>query len=93
MLTTGYFYTPDGHRIQRTDDDPGGIVPDEVIPLPTAERSSLHTALRHLEPPAECRDEIDRFIRATGARNPLGPLPPSSDPQLRRAIERLTADL
>jgi hypothetical protein len=90
VLTTGYFYTPNGHRIQRTADDPGGITPDEIIPLPDAERATLQTALRHLEPPVERRAEIDAFVRAAGEPYLLGPLPPSLDPQLRRAMERLT---
>jgi carboxyl-terminal processing protease len=91
-LTTGYFYTPDGRRIQGDRMNPGGVEPDHLVALDEASALRLRSALRHLEPPRERRAELETMLTRHGHPNVLGPLPPALDPQLRKALELLAGE-
>lgn len=85
-VTTSYYSTSAGRRLERRDDGTGGIEPDVVVEISPAQRQAIHTWLDRTEPPAEAV----AALRSWETRDGVALLePPPADPQLDAAVALL----
>ncbi|MCZ6597330.1 MAG: S41 family peptidase [Planctomycetota bacterium] len=90
-LTSSYYFTPAGRRIEREDDGRGGaewngVTPDLLVKISASVRREIHRFLRTYSPPPDALAELEAWEREEGvelvARAPL-------DPQLDAAVDLL----
>lgn len=86
-VTTSYYATAAGRRLERLDDGTGGLEPDVVVEISPAQQRSIHGWLERTEPPPEALKALREWEEREGIAL-LGP--PPADPQLDAAVALLT---
>jgi carboxyl-terminal processing protease len=91
-LTTSHYYTPSGRsiegRLRRAGDgdEPGGLQPDEPVPMADGEADGLHRRLQAQEIPAPYKAAAKALAAELGFAGEHEPPGPDADPQLARAL-------
>ena len=98
-LTTSYYLTPKGRKIERRlrktpSEDEGGIQPDEVVRFP--DKATRSTVLEHLyrrQAPRIYRTQVEALQERFPEVQMQRPLPVAQDVQLAHALADLQATL